>query len=153
MRKQTVVSSCLFILFVLAAGCVSTDPDSIDFSKDTSIPPGWAVSPPQSDVYIYAVGWSGKTHKPSQSREQALTRAVAILAAQAEIYIKNEMVLWQDKDRVRSSDSLTESQIKGNLKGFTIVAERLCFGRNIPKNLEGSTYILVRIPKSELRLH
>ena len=153
MKKQVILSSCLTMLFLLPLACASTNPDGTDFSDDRSIPPGWAISPPQSDEYIYAVGWSGKTHKPSKSREQALTRAVKLLAAQAEIYIRNEMVLWQDMNRVISSDSLTESAITGKIKGFTIVAERQCFGKDVPPNLQGSTYILIRIPKSELRLH
>ena len=121
-----------------------------DFSHDTAWPPEWAVHPPQSDEYIYAVGWSGKTYRPSKAREQALQRAVAILAAQARIYVKNQMVIWQDKDRVIASDSLTESEIQGAVEGFTIVAERRGIGKNVPERHRGSVYILVRIPKETL---
>ena len=140
-------------LAAFALGCASTGGGSLDFSNDTACPPGWAVNPPQDEEYIYAVGWSGKTHRPSKAREQALTRAVAMLAAQAEIYIRNEMTVWQDMNKVISADSLTESEITGKIQGFTIVAERYCLGEDVPQSLEGSTYILIRIPKSRLALH
>lgn len=149
----------VFLLFLLAlsagllfpSGCAAPNPDEPDLSGDDACPPAWAVHPPQSDTYIYAVGWSGRTYRPSKAREQALQRAVAMLAAQAMTYVKNEAVLWQDKDRVIASDSLTETQVNGVVKGFTIVAERRCEGPDVPESLRGSVYILIRIPKAVLR--
>ena len=138
------ISSFFLFLAVCLPGCASTGSGSGDFSSDTACPPGWAVNPPQDEKYLYAVGWSGKTHRPSKSREQALIRA--------EIHIKNQMVLWQDMNRVIASDSLTESEVRGKIQGFTIVAERLCYGEDVPENLVGSTYILIRISKSRLKL-
>ena len=141
----------LVFFAVLYSGCASPGAgDGPDFSHDTAWPPAWAVHPPQSDAYIYAVGWSGRTYRPSKAREQALQRAVAILAAQARIYVKNQMVMWQDKDRVIASDSLTESRIQGKVEGFTIVAERRGVGKDVPESDRGSVYILIRIPKKDL---
>jgi hypothetical protein len=55
-------------------------------------------------------------------------------------------------DKVLYSDKLTETEIKGKISGFTIVAEHRCFEGGGHKSRPGSTYILIRIPKSELRM-
>lgn len=139
------------ILSGIWAGCASNDPDSFYYTpSDTSCPPSWYTTPPKSSKYLYAVGWSGPTYRPSKSREQALTRAVARLAQQVETHIKNQMVIRQNLDRVTYSDSLTTSDINAKIKGFTIVAEVASQEGDGPMNRPGSTYILIRIPKSDL---
>ena len=143
----------IFVLLVVFwPGCASGDPDSFYYSPDdTSCPPDWYTNPPKSDKFIYAVGWSGPTLRPSKSREQALTRALARLAQQAETHIKSQMVIRQDMNRVTYSDSLTTSDINAKVKGFTIVAEVTSQEGEGPLDRPGSTFVLIRIPKSNLK--
>ncbi len=133
-----------FSVFLILVGCVSC-------------PPEWYKIPPNDGDYLYAVGWSGPTHKPSRSREQALTRAMAFLSAQVKVHIKQELVVTQDWDGIQEVSQLTERFIDSKIKGAEIVAEHACFndGKHSSrdprtKNPGGSTYILVRLAKSGL---
>lgn len=134
----------LSMLLAVLSGCVSCPPD-------------WYMEPPKDDAYIYAVGWSGPTHKPSQSREQALTRAMAFLSAQVKVHIKQELVVTQDWDGIQEVSQLTERFIDSKIKGAEIVYEHACFndGKHVSRDARtkdpgGSTYILVKLAKAGL---
>jgi hypothetical protein len=152
MRKPLGVATSPLLLIVMAAGCLAPDPGSPAYLKDNSCPPRWYSQPPQSEEYIYAVGWSGPTYKPSKAREQALTRAVSRLASQAETFIRSQMVISEDMNRVTALQ-LTESDIQGKIRGFNVFAEHRCFEGGQHESRPGSVYILIGIPKSELKLH
>ena len=150
MRAHSRGLAASVILLLLAAACTATQGGDERFRNDDSCPPRWYLNPPQDNDYIYAVGWSDRTYKPSKSREQALTRAISMLAAQARVYIKSQMFIRQNLNGVTYSDQITESEIEGRIQGFTIVAEHRCFDDGKHKNAAGATYILIRIPKSQL---
>jgi hypothetical protein len=109
------------------------------------------MNPPISDRYIYAVGWSGPTYKPSKAREQALKRAISTLASYARSHIKNETVISQDMNKTKAI-SLTDVNVEGFISGFTIVAERPIFDTGKNRSPPGTIYILIRIPKEKLEL-
>ncbi|MHC4941902.1 MAG: hypothetical protein ACYTG7_02675 [Planctomycetota bacterium] len=156
MRKRSRLSRILTVLCLasLALGCLtsSSDPDSPSrFARDRSDPPDWYMNPPISDRYIYAVGWSGPTYKPSKAREQALKRAISTLASYARSHIKNETVISQDMNKTKAI-SLTDVNVEGFISGFTIVAERPIFDTGKNRSPPGTIYILIRIPKEKLEL-
>lgn len=154
-RGISVISAFLLLAVFAIQGCgiigPSLDPDSREFfEKDKTIPPGWATNLPQSDIYYYAVGWSGPCYKPSKTRDQAIERAIQKLAGIAKTHVKNQSVLWEDKDKVRASDSLTDISIEGIVSGAEVVAERYVLDDKVKTIRPGTVYVLMRIPKSEL---
>ena len=152
-RGATGVLIALLVCIWCFTGCLApTHPDDpTRFARDTSDPPEWYMNPPLSENYIYAVGWSGPTYKPSKARDQALKRAISTLASYAKSHIKNEMLISQDQDRSRSI-SLTDVQVSGVISGFKIVAERMIFDDGKNRSPPGTVYILLRIPKEDLKL-
>ncbi|MBU0754038.1 MAG: hypothetical protein KJ645_02795 [Planctomycetes bacterium] len=109
------------------------------------------MNPPQSEKYIYAVGWSGPTYKPSKAREQALKRAISTLASYAKSQISNQMLITQDMNKTNAI-SLTDVEVNGAIEGFNIVAERIIFDDGKNRSPPGTVYILLRIPKEDLKL-
>lgn len=152
-RDKMKTYPCLAVLLLVAVtGCATLDPDSPEsFRNDTSDPPGWYSNPPISNAFIYAAGWSRPTYKPSKARDQALKRAVSTLASYAKTFIRSETVISQDMNRT-DAISLINADVEGSISNFSIVAERLILGREKGKSPPGTVYILIRIPKSELKL-
>jgi hypothetical protein len=139
---------------LLAMSCLASsgDPDSLSrFARDRGDPPDWYMNPPVSDKYIYAVGWSGPTYKPSKARDQALKRAISTLASYASSHVRNETVISQDMNRTQAI-SLTDVNVEGRISGFTIVAERPIFDDGKNRSPPGTIYILIRIPREKLVL-
>jgi len=147
MKNRLVFSQIIFVGCVFFAGCLSLDP----LQSDNSCPPAWYVTPPQDRNFLYATGKSGPTHKPSYARRQALDRAKEMLLFQIKTYVESEILMLQNLDGAAYMDVETMIEAKGKVKNFTIVAEHYCFKNQDHTSQPGSSFILIRVPKTVLR--
>jgi len=150
MNKRLVILIPFIILMGLPVGCKSISGPDL---SDRSCPPTWYITLPQpDDQFVYAVGQSGPTIKPYRSKLQALQRAIESLAGQAQIYVKSEMVMRENMDKVIFSEKLLESKVRGMIKNYSLVAEHRCIANSDHTCPDGTTYVLLRINKSDLKI-
>lgn len=118
-------------------------------------PPEWTLNPPSDSTWATGVGQCGPTYLPQDGKDLALARAVNELAAQAGIAIESESLLVQKLEGSRFIQEWSRSinaRVEGIIEGFEIVEWHHCDDEGGHRQPPGSTYVLIRMRRSELTL-
>lgn len=118
-------------------------------------PPPWLLDPPSDATWATGVGQCGRTYIPQDGRDLALARALNEVAAQAGIAIEAESQLVQKltgSGYVEEWSQWVNTRIEGIIEGFEIVARHDCFDDGWHRYPAGTTFVLIRIRRSELSL-
>ena len=127
-------------LFLSLAACASAPP--------APLVPAWIKQPPEArDGYVYAVGYSGATYDPGQSKDQAANAARVELAKSFSVHVEeqSQTVTVQDTSGSRSENNVSTS--KDDLDVVVKNAEIVqCWtDDNGVMGMKGASYCLARV--------